>query len=380
MSGDDDGGSFFPRRYREILTGAEPAVPPSFASLERAAREALPPEVFDHVAGGAGTEDTKRANREAFRRWRILPRVLRDVTDRDLSVELFGERLAAPLALAPIGTQVVYHDEGERASASAAASVGVPFTVSTGSSTSIEEVAEVMGDGPRFFQLYWPEDWDVTASLVERAEAAGYSAIVLTVDSPMAKWRVRNLENRYTGTKEVPRAVIESDPVAAGKEGPLGDVEGLSKDASLTWEDLSFLREHTDLPVVLKGVLHAEDARLAVEHGVDGLVVSTHGGRQIDGSVAALDALPYVVDAVDGRVPVLFDSGVRTGADAFKAVALGASAVLLGRPYIYGLAVAGERGVSEVVQNVAAELESVLALSGHTSVDDIDRSLLVERD
>lgn len=379
MTAEDGTESFFPRRRTEIVE-EETAVPPSFEALERTVRDHLAPEVYDHVAGGAGSEDTKLANREAFRRWQIVPRVLRDVSDRDLSVRLFGREIPAPLLLAPIGTQALYHEEGELASATAAAGVGVPFTLSTAASRSIEAVAERVGDAPRLFQLYWPSDWDVTVSLVERAEAAGYDAIVLTVDSPLPKWRVRNLANRYSGWKEIPKANFESDPVVEARTAPPRDrsAESLSKDASLTWEDLAFLREHTSLPVVLKGILHPDDARNAVDHDVDGIVVSTHGGRQIDGSIASLEALPGVVDAVDGEIPVLFDSGVRSGADAFKAIALGATAVFVGRPYIYGLAIAGERGVSEVVQNIAAELESIVALSGHSSIEEIDRSLLVE--
>lgn len=382
MTVEDGRDSFFPRRRTEIVEDGECAVPPTFEALEQTAMDHLDPHVYDHVAGGAGTEDTKRANREAFRRFRIVPRVLRDVTERDLSIRLFGRKLPTPVLLAPIGTQTLYHEEGELASAAAAAALGVPFTLGTAASKSMEKVANVMDDAPRLFQLYWPSDWDITASLVERAEASGYDAIVLTVDSPLPKWRVRNLTNRYDGWKSIPKANLESDPVAADRvesseDGP-GPTERLGKDTSITWEDLTFLREHTSLPIVLKGIVHPDDAKLAVRHDVDGVVVSNHGGRQIDGSIASLEALPAVVDAVDGEIPVLFDSGVRNGADAFKAIALGASAVFLGRPYIYGLAVAGERGVSDVVQNVAAELESIVALSGHTSIDEVDRSLLVD--
>lgn len=375
---DDPPGRFLSQRFAELLAGDDPVVPPSFERLERAARDALDPAVFDHVAGGAGTEDTLAANRAAFRRWRIVPRVLRDVSTIDLRVELFDRDLAAPLLLAPVGSQSLYHEAGELATAAAAASVGIPFTVSTASSRTLESVADQMGDGPRLFQLYWPREEAVAASLVERAEAAGYDAIVLTVDSQLAKWRVRNLENRYTGWTEIPKANLESDPVAGGTSGTRRD-GGLLKDRSLTWDDLPVLRDHTSLPILLKGILHPDDARRAVETPVDGVVVSTHGGRQIDGEIGALAALPDVVDAVDGRLPVLFDSGVRTGADVVKALALGADAAFLGRPYIYGLAVGGEAGVAAVVRNVAAELESVLGLAGHASVATLDRSALVRR-
>ncbi|MGM0590043.1 MAG: alpha-hydroxy-acid oxidizing protein [Halobacteriota archaeon] len=354
--------SFLEAREREIMERGGPTVPISFDELQRQAERAIEPRAFDYAAGGAGAEDTMRANRDAFRRYRILPRVLRDVSERDLSVELFGETLPAPVAVAPIGTHEKYHEEAELATARAASSLGVPLTLATASTKPLEEVAESMDETPAYFQLYWGEDWDATAELVDRAERAGYSALVVTVDSPLSRWRPRNLERAYSTLDDTPSATADAG----------------TKDPSLTWDDLTFLRERTGLPIVLKGILHPHDAVTAVERGVDGLVVSNHGGRSVDGALGALDALPSVVEAVGGRVPVLFDSGIRGGADIFKAVALGATAVLVGRPYVYGLAIAGEQGVYEVLYNYLAELDSVLGMSGHTSIAELDEEALVE--
>lgn len=380
--------SFIDRRTRELLD-REDHVPLEYDQLRERAREHLPREVYDYVAGGAGREDTVRANRAAFDRYRIVPRVLRDISERDLSTTLLGQELTAPVGLAPVGGQAAYHEEGELAPARAAADLGVPFTLATGATRSIEDVATAMDeidpDSTRFFQLYWPNDWDVAASVVERAESNGYDAVVVTLDSQINKWRRRNLKNGYTLGEATSKATFLVDPVVQRKADERGITpeefvnEGgnLGKDASLTWEDLSFLREHTNLPIVLKGIVHPEDAQRALEAGVDGLVVSTHGGRQIDGAYPALEALPDVVEVVDGEVPVILDSGVRTGADAFKALALGADAAFVGRPFVFGLAIAGQRGVSEVLANVVAEFDSVLGLSGHANIDEIDRGAVV---
>lgn len=383
-----DGDEAFVDRRADQIKESGPTVPLDYEGLVREAERRLPREVYDYVHGGAGDESAVRTNREAFDRYRIVPRVLRDVSEFDLSVRLFGREAAAPVGLAPVGGQMAYHPEGEVASARAAAELGVPFSVSTGSSRSLEDVAEAVdeaGDCPLFFQLYWPVEWEVAASLVERAEAAGYDAVMLTLDSQLTKWRRRNLRNDFALADAAPKGTLTADPVvrrlAAERDDDVAAVarsDALAKDRSVTWDDLGFLREHTDLPIVLKGIVHPEDARLALAHDADGVVVSTHGGRQIAGARAALSALPDVVDAVDGEIPVLFDSGVRTGADAFVALALGADAVFLGRPFVFGLAIAGRTGVSEVVANTVAELNSVLGLSGHTAVDDVDRSALVD--
>ena len=389
-STNDTPDSFLARRRAALLAG-ERAVPLDYERLRERAREHLPRGPYAYAAGGAGTEDTMRANREAFRRYRIVTRVLRDVSERDLRVDLFGREVAAPLVLAPIGSQQIYHEEGELATARAAADLDVPMALSTGASRSIEDVAAANGDGMRLFQLYWPADWEVAASLVERAEAAGYDGIVLTVDSQLPKWRRRNLRNAYSTRDDAPKAIFESDPVVRDRAEAAGQplreyidsATGLGKDTSLTWEDLDALRRWTDLPVVLKGILAPEDARRAAEWGAEGVVVSTHGGRQIDGEVGALAQLPAVVEAVEAvgaDTTVLLDSGIRGGADAFKALALGADAVLLGRPYVFGLTIAGQRGVRETVENYLAELESVVGLSGHAAIDEVDRGALVERD
>lgn len=363
------------------------------------------------------------ANRAALDRWRIVPRRLRDCEARDLSVELFGRRLPAPLLLAPIGVAEMAHPDADLAVARAAAALGVPHIFSNQASVPMERCAAAMGAAPRWFQLYWSKSNDVVASFVRRAEACGCDAIVLTLDTTMLGWRPRDLGlgylpflqgkgiAQYTSDPVFMREVREgrlgaSAPTRAAEAKPpltLPTIAtalaqkanfpgGLLKNlasgepraavarfvatysrANLTWDDLKFLRQHTRLPIVLKGILHAEDARLAVAHGADGIVVSNHGGRQIDGEIASLDALPGVVEAVGGKIPVLFDSGVRGGADVFKALALGATAVCLGRPYVYGLAVAGEAGVREVIANVLAEFDLTLGLAGCRSVGEIRR-------
>jgi isopentenyl diphosphate isomerase/L-lactate dehydrogenase-like FMN-dependent dehydrogenase len=385
-------GSLGTRRQIEIyqagLRGKKPEQPLAFEELEEKARARLKPEAYLYVAGGAGGEDTVRANREAFRRWRIVPRFLRDVSQRDLAVTVLGQRLPAPVFIAPIGVQSMLHPEAELAVARAARSLGVPLVLSTVSSTPLEAVAEAMGEVPHWFQLYWPRDPDLAASLVTRAERAGYSALVVTLDTYLLGWRERDLQMGWLPfIHGMGLANYLSDPVfraalpAPPEQDPLAVARyflQVVSNPALTWNDLAFLRRHTRLPVILKGVLHADDARKALDHGVEGVIVSNHGGRQLDGAVAALDALPAVVAAVGDRALVLFDSGIRRGADVFKAVALGARAVLLGRPYCYGLAVGGEQGVREVLQNLMADAELTLGLAGCASFAEVGRDNLVE--
>jgi isopentenyl diphosphate isomerase/L-lactate dehydrogenase-like FMN-dependent dehydrogenase len=362
--------------------------PMAVEELERKAREAMTPEAFDYLAGGAGSEDTMRANREAFRRWRIVPRFLRDVSRRDLGVEVLGRRLPAPLLLAPIGVQSIIHKDAELAVAQAARSLGVALVLSTLASTTMEEIAAVMGDAPRWFQLYRPRSPELTASFLRRAEKAGYGALVVTLDTYFLSWRERDLQNGYLPflraeglanyfSDPVFRAALKAPPEKDPVEAVRAFNQGYS-DPALTWTDLRFLRDHTRLPILLKGILHPDDARKAADHGVEGIIVSNHGGRQLDGAIAALDALPRVVEAVGGKVEVLFDSGIRRGADVFKALALGARCVLLGRPYCYGLAVNGEQGVREVVLNLLADLDLTLGLAGCASVAEVKRDCLVE--
>ncbi|MDQ1746996.1 MAG: lactate 2-monooxygenase [Frankiaceae bacterium] len=359
--------------YLHGLAGTFPELPCEPAGLEDLARERLDPEPFGYVAGSAGTESTARANRAAFDRWRIVPRFLRDVSTRDLSSTILGTAFPAPVALAPVGVQGIVHPEAELAVARAAGELGLPMVLSTVSSYTLEDVAAT-GAGPKWFQLYWPRDREVAASLVARAKAAGYSALVVTLDTFILAWRPRDLSRGYLPfLHRLGLANYESDPAfLAGlekspDEDPSGSVlrwMGMFGDPGKTWADLEWLREQWDGPLVLKGVLHPDDARTAADAGVDGIVVSNHGGRQIDGEIASLDALPEVVAAVGDRVTVLLDSGVRTGSDVIKALALGAKAVLLGRPYVYGLGIAGQAGVTHVLRSLLAELDLSLALAG----------------
>lgn len=363
------------------------SIPASLALLEQKAKEALDPRAYDYVAGGAGGEDTMRSNLEAFYRWRIVPRMLRNVSVTDMSIELLGAKLPAPVLLGPVGVQGIVHAEAELATGRAAAALGLPFVLSTVSSQPIEKVAQAMGAAPRWFQLYWGKNPELTASMLQRAEKAGYTALVVTLDTSMLGWRERDLQHGY-----LPFLLAEglsnylSDAVfrSALREPPEKDpVEAVRLWASiftnttLTWSDLAFLRQHTKLPILLKGILHGDDAARAVDCGVDGVIVSNHGGRQVDGAIAALDALPVVVKSVNGKIPVLFDSGIRRGADIMKALALGARAVLVARLYIWGLAVAGEAGVRDAMLNLLADFDLSMALSGFTSPRELSAAALL---
>lgn len=374
--------------YQTMPNPAPDRLPVVFEEWEARAREVLEDGPYYYVAGGAGGERTIASNLQAFDRWKLVPRMLRNVEERDLSIELFGVKHEFPLLLAPVGVQSIIHEDGEIATAKACAALGIPFITSSASSVPMEQIAAAMGEAPRWFQLYWSKDEEITASFLKRAEASGHSAIVVTLDTPMMAWREYDLKNVY-----LPFLIGEgvgnylSDPAFCAKleKSPQEDPQAaimywtqIFGNAGLTWENLAFLREHTELPILLKGILHPEDARLAVEHGVDGIIVSNHGGRQVDGSISALEALPLVCEAVDGRIPVLMDSGIRRGSDVIKAMALGAQAVLIGRPAMYGLAVAGEQGVKEVLRNMIADFDITLALTGEKSVQDLERSLLFE--
>ncbi|OLF16722.1 lactate 2-monooxygenase [Actinophytocola xanthii] len=368
-------GSYQNEIYLQGLGGQLPPFTTDGSALEVVAREAMDPEPFGYVSGGAGSGATVRANREAFDRWRIVPRMLTDATNRDLSTTVLGTAMPAPVLLAPLGVQSIAHPEGELATARAAAALGVPMVLSTASSHSIEEVAEASGDGPRWFQLYWPNDNDVTISLLGRAKAAGYTALVLTLDTWTLAWRTADLDQAYLPfIRGVGTAVPFSDPAfrAGLAKTPEEDQTAailhwipLFTGTDKRWDQLPFLREHWDGPIVLKGIQHVDDARRAVEAGMDGIVVSNHGGRQVDGAVGSLEVLPEIAAAVGDQTTVLFDSGIRTGADVLKALALGADAVMLGRPYVYGLAMGGEAGVRHVVRGLLADFDLTLGLSGH---------------
>ena len=369
--------------YRKGLFGMPEPFPVDNASLESAARAAMKPEAYDYVAGSAGTEQTADANRRAFVKWQIVPRFLRDVSQRDWSIELFGRRYPAPIYVAPVGVQGIIHADGELGTARACAKLGIPFTLSTVASYTIEQVAEAMGAAPRWFQLYWSRAHEVAASLVRRAEAAGYSAIVVTVDTFMLAWRPRDLRRGYLPFMHGEGlANYFSDPafralLAAPPEADPGSAvmqfAAIFGNPSLTWDDLSRLREWTQLPILLKGILHPDDAREAVQRGVNGIIVSNHCGRQVDGAIPALEALQFVVDAVGGAVPVLFDSGIRTGADALKALALGARMVGLGRTVMWALGIDGENGVHTYLRNFLADFDLTLALSGYKNLSEIGR-------
>ncbi len=372
--------------YREIyirgLGGETPSIPVSVAELERQAIAAMDPKAANYIGAGAGSEDTIRANAEAFRKQRVVPRMLRDVATRDLSTTVLGTAMPAPLMLAPIGVQKVVDEEGELASARAAAAVGTPMIVSTASHFSLEEIAAAGGDGaPRWFQLYWATDRDLVASFVHRAEQAGYGAIVVTVDTFVPGWKPRDLQQAWLPfLNGLGLGNYFADPVFREglEKAPEEDVGaatghflGLQANPSLTWDDLAWLRERTSLPILIKGIQHVDDAREAARRGVDGIVVSNHGGRQVDGAIASLDALPPIAAAVGDELAILFDSGVRTGTDVLKALALGADAVCLGRPDIWGLALEGQAGVEAVLKMTLAELDLTLALCGYTSPDQL---------
>lgn len=408
------------RLYLEGLGGMSPVIPTDYKALEAAARVRMTPQAIAYIAGGAGAENTIASNRAAFDAAHIVPRVLRNVSTRSLETYVFDHALPAPVLLAPVGVLELVHAEADLAVARAALALQLPMIYSNQASFSMEACAKQMSDATRWFQLYWSKSRDLVASFVSRAEACGCSAIVVTLDTTLLGWRPRDLNIGYLPFLEgMGIAQYTSDPVflkmleepdhepAPPRSINLSSMRALTSivkhfpgnnfisklrsglplkavrkfiatysNPGTTWDDLSFLREHTKLKILLKGVLHPDDARRAIDHGIDGIIVSNHGGRQVDGAIATLDALPPIAEAVNGRIPILLDSGIRSGADIFKAIALGARAVCIGRPYVYGLALAGQQGVEEVIRNLVAEFELTMALAGCKHVREITRDTL----
>ncbi|KUN00181.1 lactate 2-monooxygenase [Streptomyces yokosukanensis] len=372
-------GSYQNEIYFNGLGGVMPRFPMTHAELEARARQALAPSVWSYVAGGAGDERTQRANVEAFERWGLIPRMFVGATERDLSVELFGTTLPSPVFMAPVGVigLCAQDGHGDLATARAAARTGVPMIASTLSVDPMEEVAAEFGDTPGFFQLYTPTDRDLAASLVDRAQAAGFKGIVVTLDTWVTGWRPRDLSTgNFPQLRGHCLANYTSDPVFRSRlrrtpeEDPQAAVLTWTQvfGNPLTWADLPWLRSLTDLPLIVKGICHPEDVRRAKDGGVDGVYCSNHGGRQANGGLPALDMLPAVVEAADG-LPVLFDSGVRSGADIVKAIALGATAVGIGRPYAYGLALGGADGIVHVLRSLLAEADLIMAVDGYPALE-----------
>jgi len=386
-------GNIGEQRQREIFVsghaGIEPDVPVSFEALEEAAIEVMDEAAAGYVAGGAGGENTVGRNRRVFDRWRIVPRFLRDVGERDLSVDVCGQKLPYPVMLAPIGIQSIAHEDGEVATAEGAREAGMPVILSSVASETLEDVADELGETPKWFQLYWSSERDLARSFIDRAENAGFDAIVVTVDTPVPGWKERDLSRGYVPQLDGEGMAnyladdtfldLLDQPPEENEFGAIQTFLDVFGDPTLTWEDLDWLGDQTDLPIVVKGLLHPADARRAVDHGADGVIVSNHGGRQIDGAIGALEALPRIAaELEDSDADVLFDSGVRRGAEALKALALGADAVCLGRPYVYGLAIDGADGVRAVCENFVADMDLTMGLTGRTGAADIDRSLVVD--
>jgi lactate 2-monooxygenase len=382
-------GDFQLEIYVGGLSGNRPALPMNYPELAERARAALAPDVYSYVAGGAGSEFTQDTNVTAFDRYGLMPRMLSGAAERDLSIELFGHTLPSPLLLAPVGVigLCTQDGHGDIATAQAAARTGVPMIASTLSADPMEDVAAHNGETPAFFQLYTPADRELAASFVHRAEAAGYRAIVVTLDTQILGWRPRDLgiasfpqlqgkclANYFSDP--VFRAKLERSPEEDPRTAALAWALGFA-DPGLSWDDLAWLRSLTTLPLILKGICHPEDARRAIDGGADGIYCSNHGGRQANGGAAAIDMLAPVVEAVDGRVPVIFDSGVRGGEHVVKAIAVGATAVGVGRPYAWGLALAGADGVVHVLRSLLAETDLLMAVDGYATLADLTPETLI---
>ncbi|MGE7091247.1 alpha-hydroxy acid oxidase [Lysinibacillus sp. NPDC048646] len=364
---------------------AQAPFPISFADLEKAVAEKIDAGPYGYVRSGAGGEQTLRNNRAAFEKYSIIPRFLNNVSNIDTSIELFGKTYPTPLLFAPVGMNKMAHEDGELAVVRAADELDIPYIQSTVSSYALEDVAQAAPNATKWFQLYWSTNEEIAYSMASRAEAAGFEAIVLTVDTVMLGWREEDVRNQFSPLKlGYARGNYVNDPVFMASlpdDSFESYVQGVLQNVfhpTLNWENVRELKRRTTLPILLKGILHPEDAKLAVENGIDGIIVSNHGGRQLDGVIGSLDALPAIVDVVNGQIPVILDSGVYRGMDALKALALGADAVAIGRPFVYGLALAGQQGVEKVMTNLYDELKVSIALAGATSVKALRNVTLVK--
>ncbi len=407
--------------YVNGLRGRLPVLPLRYEQLREQAKIKLSKSAFDYLDGGAGMERTMLSNREAFSKYQLRPFMLRDTTDCDIGISLFGKSYPTPFFLSPIGVLELANREANLAVGRAAASLGIPFIFSNQASKPMEETASAMHDGPRFFQLYWSKSNDLVASLLRRAEAAGCDAIVVTLDTPLLGWRMRDLQQgflpflygmgiaQYTSDpvfqKLVTSEELMQDEDQAGfpnltllrslyrmaknfpgntwsnfiTRRPLSSIRkfiNVFMRTNLQWDDLQSLRNYTSLPIILKGIQTVPDAKKAIEVGVDAIMVSNHGGRQVDGAIGSLYALDDIAKEIGHQIPILFDSGIRSGADAVKAMALGAQAVGIGRPYAFALAVAGEEGVKNLLEYYLAEFTLTMRLCGCRTLDEVDRSLL----
>jgi lactate 2-monooxygenase len=371
--------------FAKGFMGTNPVVTTDTNKLEAQAELKMTPKAFGFLAGGSGEGATKEANRLAFKQWRIIPRMLVSNGPRDLSIKLFGRHYPSPVMMAPIGFQHTLHPDGEPGAAQIAKELGVPYIMSMNSHASLEDIAKGNGDGQRWYQFYWQTPDFMTMRTLKQAQDAGFHVLVVTLDAFTLGWRPADLDQGYMPTnidlpanfgnissifgigKGTGRAIDET-----AADGPFGSLFS----ANPTWDRLSFLRQNWAGPIILKGIQHSDDAKKALLAGMDGIIVSNHGGRQMDGGVGSLEVLPEIVDAVAGKIPVLFDSGIRTGADIIKALALGANAVLIGRPWAFGMGIAGKAGAREVMRGILAQLEINMNIAGLRSIADINRNIL----
>ncbi|MEK3974969.1 MULTISPECIES: alpha-hydroxy-acid oxidizing protein [unclassified Psychrobacillus] len=359
--------------------------PIDFKELEQEAREALEPGPFGYIRSSAGGEETYNKNISSFSKYSIVPRFLTDVSSLNTEVTILGHTYPHPLFIAPVGVNKIAHEDGEIAVAKAAAKFNFPYIQSTVSSYSIEEIAAATPGSSKWFQLYWSSNKEIAFSMARRAEAAGYEAIVLTVDTVMLGWREEDIRNQFSPLKRgygqgnyATDPVFMADLTEQSQEAIVDSILENIYHPTLNWNDITELRNHTSLPILIKGILHPDDAKLAIEKGIDGIIVSNHGGRQLDGVIASIDALSGIVEAVNGSIPVLFDSGVRRGSDAVKALALGATAVCIGRPFVWGLAAGGQKGVERVLENFLQETKVSISLAGVRNMEELRNMLVIK--